>query len=131
MITSIPIDCTDKLYKIRPVTDALLEYFQLSAPTEYICIDKQMVLFKEKSKLKQYKPQKPQKWACKLYVLTSPEGQIINFGIHAGTIERCEGQPDLQASGNIVMHLVSKIPRNNWYKLFMDNWYTEVILYQH
>ena len=44
------------------------------------------------------------------------------------TIERCRGQTDFQASGNIVMHLMSKIPRNNWYKLFMENWYTEVPL---
>ena len=35
---SIPIDCTDKLYKIRPVIDTLLESFQLPAPTEYLCI---------------------------------------------------------------------------------------------
>ena len=64
----------------------------------------------------------------KLYVLTSPEGQIFNFRIHTGMTERCEGQPDLPASGNVVMHIMSKIPRNNWYKLFMDNWYTGVLL---
>ena len=63
-----------------------------------------------------------------MYVRTSSEGEIFNFRIHTGTIERCEGQPDLQASGNTVMHLMSKIPRNNWYKLFIDNWYTGVPL---
>ena len=56
---SIPIDCTDKLYKIRPVIDTLLEYFQLSAPTEYLCIDEKMVLFKGRSKLRQYNPKNP------------------------------------------------------------------------
>ena len=43
-------------------------------------------------------------------------------------IERCEAQADLQASGHIVMHLMSKIPHNNWYKNFMDIWYTGVPL---
>ena len=118
---SIPTDCTDTLYKIKPVIDTLQEYFQLSAPTEYLCIDKQMVPFKGRSKSKQYNPLKPKKWGYKLYVLTSPEGQIFNFRIHTGTTERCENEPDLQASGNIVMHRTLKIPRNNWYKLFMDN----------
>ena len=37
-------------------------------------------------------------------------------------------QPDLQASGNTVMHLMSKVQCNNWCKLFMDNWYTGVPL---
>ena len=53
---SIPIDCTDKLYKIRPVIDTLLKYFQLLVPTEYLCIGEQMVPFKTRSKLKQYNP---------------------------------------------------------------------------
>ena len=63
-----------------------------------------------------------------MYVLNSPEGQIFNFRIHTGTTERWERQPDLQALGNIVMHLMSKIPRNNWCKLFIDNWYNGVSL---
>ena len=44
---SIPVDCTDKLCKIRPVIDALLECFQLLAPTEYLCIDENWFLSKE------------------------------------------------------------------------------------
>ena len=117
---SIPVECTDKLCKIRPVIDALLEYFQLVAPTEYLCIDEKLVSFKGTSKLKQYNPQNSKKWEYKLYVpmycmflYVLTEGQIFNWGIHTGTTERCEGQPDLQASGNIVMHLMSKMSRNN------------------
>ena len=72
--------------------------------------------------------QNPKKWEYKLYVFTSPEGQIFNFRIHTLTIERCEDQPDLQVSGYFVMHLMSKITRNNWDKFFIDNWYTGVPL---
>ena len=43
-------------------------------------------------------------------------------------MEMCPGQPDLQASGNIVMHLLSCIRSNNWHKLFIDNWYTGIPL---
>ena len=60
--------------------------------------------------------------------MTSPEGQIYNFEVDTGAIEKCPGQPDLQASGNIVMHLLSCVPRNNWHKLFIDNWYTSISL---
>ena len=124
---SIPVDCTDKLCKIRPVIDALLECFQLLAPTEYLCIDEKLVSFKGRSKLKQYNPQNSKKWEYKLYVpmycmflYVLTEVQIFNLGIHTGTTERCEGQRDLEASHNIAL---LKMSRNNWYKLSMDNWY--------
>ena len=66
---SSPFDCTDKLYKIGPVIDTLLEYFQLPAPTEYLCVDEQMVPFKGRSKLKQCNPQKSKKWGYKFVFL--------------------------------------------------------------
>ena len=90
---------------IWPIIDTFKSYFQLSAPTENLCIDEQMIPFKGHSRLKQYNPQKPKKWGYKL--LASPEGQIYNFEVHTGAIEKCPGQPDLQASGNTVMHSYS------------------------
>ena len=119
----IPKDCPDKLFKIRPLINAIKECFQIIAPTEILRINKQMVSYKGRSKLKQYNSQKPKKWGYKLYVLTSLEGLIFNLEVHTGTIDICPGQPDLQASGNIVMHLLQHIPRHQWFKLFIDNWY--------
>ena len=98
-------DFPDKLFKIRPLIDTLKERFHLIAPTELLCIDEQMVPFKGRSTLKQYNPQKPKKWGYKFYVLTNPDGLIYDFVVHTGTIDVCPGQPDLQASGNIVMQL--------------------------
>ena len=63
-----------------------------------------------------------------MYVLISREGQIYNFRIHTGTTKRNRGQVDLEASGNIVKHRMSKMLRTNWYKLVMDNSYTGVPL---
>ena len=68
-----------------------------------------MVPFKAGSRLKQYNPQKPKKLGYKLCVLTSPEGQICNFEVYTGAIEMFPGLRDLQASGNIVMHLFHEI----------------------
>ena len=45
-----------------------------------------------------------------------------------GSSMPCPGQPDLQASGNIVLQLVQHIPRFQWYKLYFDNWYTNFLL---
>ena len=116
-------ECPDKLFKVRPLISAIKEYLQIIAPTEILCMNKQMVPYKGRSKLKQYNSQKPKKWGYKLYVLTSPEGLIFNLEVHNGTIDICPGQPDLQAPGNIVMHLLQHIPWHQWFKLFIDNWY--------
>ena len=121
-------DFPDKLFKICPLIDALKERFHLIAPTELLCIDEQMVAFKGRSMLKQYNPQKPKKWGYKFYVLTNLDGLIYDFVVHTGTIDVCPGQPDLQASGNIVMQLLANIPRHKGHKLFIDNWYTGVPL---
>ena len=87
-----------------------------------------MVQFKGRSQLKKYNTQKLKKWGYKLYLLTRPKGQIYNLEVHTGAIETCPGQPDLEASGKIVMHLLLCIPQNNWHKLFINNWYTRIPL---
>ena len=64
----------------------------------------------------------------KLYVLTNANGLINDFEVQCGTIDVCPGQPDLRASGNIVMKFFANIPRHKSHKLFIDNWYTGVPL---
>ena len=64
----------------------------------------------------------------KLYVLTNANGLINDFEVQCGTIDVCPGQPDLRASGNIVMKFFANIPRHKSHKLFTDNWYTGVPL---
>ena len=121
-------DCQDVLYKIRPLVDHLKNKFQQFTPTEYLCIDEQMVPFKGRSRLKQYNPNKPKKWGYKLYVLCSVDGLVYNVEVHTGKINPCPNQPDIQASGNIVLHLLQHIERGKWYKLFIDNWYISIPL---
>ena len=128
---SRPKNCSDRLYKIRPVVDHLKNSFSNIALSEKLCIDEQMVPFKGKSGLKQYNPQKPKKWGYKLYVLSGIDGLIHNFEIHTGAIQPCPNQPDLKASGNIVLTLLQNVPRFKWHKLYFDNWYTSVDLVKH
>ena len=80
-------DGNDRLYKIWSIIDTLKSHFQLSALTENVRIDEQMGLFKRRSQLKKYNPQKLNKRGYKLYALTSPEGHICNFEGHTSAIE--------------------------------------------
>ena len=58
--------------------------------------------------------------------LTTPES--LRSGVYTGKIEPCPGQPDIKASGNIVLRLLVPIPRNAWHKVYFDNWFTSVSL---
>ena len=117
-------NCSDRLYKIRPVADHLRHSFSNTALSEKLCINEQMVPFKGKSCLKQYNLQKPKKWGYKLYVLSGIDGLIQNFVIHTGPIQPCPNQPDLKASGNTVLTLLQNFPCFKWYKLILtiDNY---------
>ena len=58
------------------------------------------------------RPTKPKKWAYKFYVLSGMNGVVHNFKIHVRSIAVCHDQPNLNASGNIV--LLPHIPRDKW-----------------
>ena len=125
---SRPADRQDRLYKIRPLVEAVQEKVQGIIPAEKLSIDEQVVPFKGKSVLRMYNPKKPKKWGYKIFVLSGVDGLIQNLEIYIGKIEPCPGQPDIKASGNIVLRLLSSIPRNVWHKIYCDNWFTSVAL---
>ena len=76
----LPENCTDKLYKIRPIVNMLKESFISLKHEEIMCIDEQVVPFKGRSLLKQYNPQKPKKWGYKCYILASIDGELKKEG---------------------------------------------------
>jgi hypothetical protein len=121
-------NCGDKLYKVRPIINMLKDSFSKLKHEEMLCVDEQVVPYKGKSSIKQYNPMKPKKWGFKIYVLSGVDGLVHNFEIHTGPIDVCPGQPDLKASGNIVMNLLVNVPRQKWHKLYFDNWYTSLEL---
>ncbi|KAJ4937706.1 hypothetical protein JOQ06_002338 [Pogonophryne albipinna] len=118
----------DQLHKVRPLLTSLLESFQAIPIDERLCVDEQIVPFKGKSGLKQYKPRKQKRWGYKMYVLSDSNGIAYNFQVHTGPIFPMDGMPDIGASGNIVLRLASIIPGNQSHKLFFDNWFTSVDL---
>ncbi|CAI6355121.1 unnamed protein product [Macrosiphum euphorbiae] len=81
--------------------------------------------------MKQYLPLKPHKWGYKLFVLCGVKGYAYNFEIYTGnennSLERQQMlEPDLGATGNVVVRLSRVIPRNEHHKLYFDNYYTSI-----
>ena len=85
--------------------------------------------------MKQYLPSKPNKWGYKLFILCGVSDFSYDFKVYTGqennAMHRLPHKPDLGASGNIVVWLRCKIPRNVNHKLFFDNYYTSVELLAH
>lgn len=119
----------DRLFKVRPVIDFLLPKFQGIPKTQALCVDEQMVPFKGRSSLKQYIPSKPHKWGYKVFLLCDPQGMVHSFEIYTGRIDAVPGEPDIGASGNIVLKLSQNIQPGLNHLLFCDNWFTSLKLF--
>ncbi|GBN35184.1 PiggyBac transposable element-derived protein 3 [Araneus ventricosus] len=122
----------DKLYKIRPILDYLNQRC-LSVPmSERLSIDEQMCATKARHHMKMYMKDKPHKWGYKLYVLSGDIGFTHKFEIYSGQENdpkfRRDGEPDIGASGNVVIRLSREIPRNQNYKLYFDRYYSSLNL---
>ena len=57
----------DKLYKVRPVVDLVLKKCRQIPREEVHCIDEQIIPTKGRSSIKQYLPNKPNKWGIKVW----------------------------------------------------------------
>ena len=123
----------DPLYKVRPLINHLRTKFQNITKKQNLCIDQQMVPYKGKTRLKQYLPNKPKKWSCKLFVLSDVEGLMYDFIPYTGKIAPVEDPniPDLKVCSNIVLHLAQNIPSDQNFLLFFDNSFTSIPLLQH
>lgn len=126
------LETSDKLQKLRPVIDSLSRKFLSIPMEEKLSVDEQICATKARHHLKNYLPLKPHKWGYKLFVLCGVSGFAYKFEIYTGTennsTNRPPNEPDLGASSNVVVRLASDIPRNCFYKLYFDNYYTSLPL---
>ncbi|XP_022175570.1 piggyBac transposable element-derived protein 3-like [Myzus persicae] len=121
----------DRLFKIRPIVELLKAKFSSVPFDEFLALDEQLCPTKARSYMKQYLPLKPHKWGYKLFVLCGVKGYAYNFEIYTGnennSVERQQMlEPDLGATGNVVVRLSRVIPRNEHHKLYFDNYYTSI-----
>lgn len=122
----------DRLYKIRPLFNSLIENF-LKVPFETsLCVDEQMCSTKARHYLKQYIPSKPHKWGFKLFVLCGVSGFAYNMEIYTGQENddktRLPTEINLGASSNTVIRLTRNVPHGMNFKIFFDNYYTSIPL---
>ena len=117
----------DKLGKIRPVVDHLLERFRtVYNPHQEASIDEAMVAFKGRSSMKQYVPKKPVKRGFKVWVRADAvNGYVSEFDIYTGKVP---GEREFGLGGNVAKRLTRNItgPRH---VIYCDNFFTSATLF--
>ena len=112
-------DASDKMYKVRPVLDYIVEKFkEMYQPGQNICIDEGMMQWRGRLSFRVYNPQKP-KYGIKSYILCdSATGYCFNMRPYVG---------EASTLPEIVFSLLDRLPGHG-YTLFMDNFYNSVAL---
>ncbi|XP_054269847.1 piggyBac transposable element-derived protein 3-like [Macrosteles quadrilineatus] len=75
---------TNRLWKVRPVLDRVLQGCMNQPRQKELCVDEMMVPFQGTCALKQYVPNKPNPVGLKVFVLANPNGVICDFKIYQG-----------------------------------------------
>ena len=76
----------DRLFKVRPLFEALRQNCLPQEPEEYNSIDEQITSFKGRSFLRRYMPNKPHKSGFKVFSQNGTSGILYDFEL--------EGAPD-------------------------------------
>ncbi|XP_039292535.1 piggyBac transposable element-derived protein 3-like [Nilaparvata lugens] len=123
-------DKKDKLYKVRPVFDNLVQKFKSIPLEENLSIDEQMCATKARHHLKVYMPDKPHKYGYKIFVLSGVSGFAYNLEVYTGKDDnvQTDDEPDLGASSNVVVRLLRIVESHQNYKVYFDNYYTSLPL---
>ena len=126
----------DRLYKIRPVVEYLVTKFKtVYLPTENVCIDEELLLWKGRLIVKQYIPSKRYRFGIKLFSLCEDSGYLWNSYIYLGKNENLTEEEKLWdshlgKSGAVVPRLMNGL-FGVGYKLYLDNWYTSHKLFSY
>lgn len=91
-------------------------------------MDEQIIPPKSRTSLKQYLPNKTNKWGIKVWAQCGISGIVYDFEIYTEKSNKAEAQPDLLMGGNVVYRLTSSLPRNINHKVFFGNFFSSIAL---
>ena len=120
----------DKLYKVRPFLDMLLpKYCQQYDLQEQISVDEAMVPWRGRLGFHQFIANKPVRFGIKIWQLSdSNTGYVYKQQIYCGANGE-NGKPEKGFARRVVKQLCNGLEKT-YRRLFTDNFYTSVELYQ-
>lgn len=95
-----------------------------------LCVDEQMVPFKDQLSIKQYMKGKPIKWGVKVFLLCGESGTIYNILLFQGYYEYDQELVKTVGSGaSVVLYLTQNVKPNRYF-LFFDNFFSSFGLFE-
>ena len=115
----------DKLFKVRSLIDAVVGNCRKIPQEEKHSIDEQILPTKGRSSLKQYLPNKPNKWGIKVWARCGVSGIVYDFEIYCGKNgSNVDEIPGLLMGGNVVYRLTRSLPLGVNHKVYFDNFFS-------
>lgn len=133
-------DPNDKAWRVRTIIDLFRKNIQqFGMFSTALSVDEMMVRFFGRTTLKQYIPNKPDKFGLKFWALCSSDGYLFDLDIYCGkNAKEGEGKLSSCALGSRVvlqmvsnLLLVTNIRKLDQYHLYMDNYFTSPDLFVH
>ncbi|XP_043217168.1 piggyBac transposable element-derived protein 3-like [Amphibalanus amphitrite] len=120
----------DRLWKIRPLLDAIRQRcLQLDRP-EAVAVDEQMIPFTGTTSLKHYVPNKPNPVGLKNWVLAGDNGLMLDFEIDQGKSKLIsmltDARPGVGLGEAVVLRLSETLPVES--KVYFDRFFTSLPL---
>ena len=113
----------DKLYKVRPVLESVLEKCKQVPTEEFQSIDEQII------PTKQYLPKKPNKWGIKVWARCGDSGIVYEFEVYTGKgSSKNDEIPLILLAVNVVFRLTRMLPKHKRFEVFFDNFFSSVNL---
>lgn len=125
-----PQNCVDKLYKVRPIINAVKKRINQLDMEEVVCVDEQMIPFTGQLSIKQYIKGKPTPWGIKVFVLCGKSGQPYDFIVYQGQSTGIDPnkQKTFGLGGSIILDLCERI-NHEGHRLFFDNYFSSYTLF--
>ena len=125
--TTYDAEKDDKLFKIRPLIEAVRNECIKVDPEEYQSVDEQIIY---DTKIRQCNPKKPKKWGFKNTVRAGASGYMYDFYVYAGKDEPDHEFQDLQKCAQVAAKLCKALSPNIRHKVFFDNRFSTLYLMQ-
>ena len=117
---------------MRPIITAIRDECAKVEPEEFQAVDEQIISCKTKrSKTRQYNPKNPQKWGFKNLVCAGSSGMMYDFDIYCGKDKIDPEFSRLQKCSAVVAKLTKHLHSQPWHKLYFNNWFTTLQLFQY
>jgi hypothetical protein len=126
------IDKNDRLYKLRPIITELNQNFRFHGGLEeHLSIDESMIPYYGKHYAKQFIRGKPVRFGFKNWALCHSTGYMVAFDIYVG--KNADTVKKFGIGGDVVISLMksANIPSHAGYKLYVDNYFSTLNLFQH